>query len=196
MAEDTSLILYAMPFILSGLFSLFLWKGYQGSVGFPPREVYFLTTKNPILFVLGLVSVCLAAIIEVWSKSEGKEEILILISTKLRVVSYISLFFAFLFAFTADASPSINSAIGNLLEGKFAIIFPLFLMILSYLILPLNILSIKENYSQVIVLTFLLLSPLSLYALWSLKFAWSITIGISGTLLILACIIYYIVSKG
>jgi hypothetical protein len=193
LAEDVSLILYVIPFILSGVASLIFWQDYQGSLGFPPHQVYLLVTKNPVLFIGGLASICLAALIEAWGKSE---ETLNSISAKLRIVSYISLFFAFLFALTSNPNPSLSSAIANLLEGKFALLFPLFLILLSYLLLPLNLSPVKENYMQIITLLLLFLSPLSLYALWSLRFAWPITIGISGALLITACIVYYISSKG
>ncbi len=190
--ENISFILYLIPLIFSTVYAISLWVP-EGLSSTLPETVYFSVTKDPYLFIIGFLAICSAILIEVYGSS--KESRLNRIkenSRQLQVLAVISISAAVLSVWsTIGYSFNISGILQILLEGKYALVFPLMLFILAFLLntsFRFNLLSFNnlvKNASIILMIS----SPLIFYALWYIHVPWEGIISITLTILITGVIL-------
>ncbi len=195
--ENISFILYLVPLISSTIYAISLWTS-EGLSSTLPETVYLSVTKDPYLFLVGFLAICCAVLIEVFGSS--KESRLSRIETnskQIQILAVISFSAAVLSVWsTIGYSFDISRTLQILLAGRYALIFPLMLFILAFLLntsLKFNLLSfnnLMKNASFILMIA----SPLIFYGLWRIHVPWEGIISI--TLIILIIGVALILYKG
>ncbi len=195
LTENISFILYLIPLVASTVYALSLWAAQGLSVALPPT-VYFTVTKDPYLFLIGFAAVCAAVLIEIFgSPAEAKPSKLAENVRQIQLLAIICLVTAAIVSVwsAVDYAPSLGGIVGILLEGRYALIFPLMLFILSMLLNPssrftfLTPVNLLRNGSLIL----LIASPLLFFGLWRIHMSWPLIIGptlavvIAGTALLI-----------
>ena len=193
--ENISFILYLVPLISSIIYAISLWAS-EGLSSTLPETVYLSVTKDPYLFLIGFLAICCAVLIEVFGSS--KESRLSRIETnskQIQILAVISFSAAVLSVWsTIGYSFDISRTLQILLAGRYALIFPLMLFILAFLLntsLKFNLLSfnnLMKNASFILMIA----SPLIFYGLWRIHVPWEGIISITLiTLIIGVALILY-----
>ncbi len=195
--ENISFILYLVPLISSTIYAISLWASEGLSLTLP-ETVYLSVTKDPYLFLISFLAICCAVLIEVFGSS--KESRLSRIETnskQIQILAVISFSAAVLSVWsTIGYSFDISRTLQILLSGRYALIFPLMLFILAFLLntsLKFNLLSfnnLMKNASFILMIA----SPLIFYGLWRIHVPWEGIISI--TLIILIIGVALILYKG
>ncbi len=181
LTENISFILYLIPLVASTVYALAIWAAQGLSAALPPT-VYFTVTKDPYLFLLGFAAVCAAVLIEIFgSPTEAKPSKLVENVRQIQLLAIICLVTAVIAsAWSAVGyAPSLGGITGTLLEGRYALIYPLMLFILSLLLNPsskftfLTPVNLLRNSSLIL----LIASPLIFYGLWRIHMSWPLIIG-------------------
>lgn len=132
--EDVSLILYILPFIVSASYAIVLWAPI-GISSVIPAEVYFIVTRDPLIFLTGFLSILLALIIEVYAADPSlRQKIMDTGNTRLQKLAIASLILAGLTAWSAAKYGSIAAILPILLDGKYTLIYPFLLLLTSFLL--------------------------------------------------------------
>ncbi len=193
--ENISFILYLVPLISSTIYAISLWTS-EGLSSTLPETVYLSVTKDPYLFLISFLAICCAVLIEVFGSS--KESRLSRIETnskQIQILAVISFSAAVLSVWsTIGYSFDISRILQILLAGRYALIFPLMLFILAFLLntsLKFNLLSfnnLMKNASFILMIA----SPLIFYGLWRIHVPWEGIISITLiTLIIGVALILY-----
>jgi hypothetical protein len=160
---DVALLLYATPFILSFAYALYLWvkAGLSSTL---PSLVYIQVTQSPYVFLVGFAAVALACLLDFNSEEPAmRRGAVFVLSRRLQSIAFAALILAFLSAWYA-AGFDLGGLGFNLLDGRYALIFPALLVLFSFLILP----SVKMqgvNRNNLLVIVLLIASPAALYEL-------------------------------
>lgn len=158
---DIAVLLYAAPFIINFLYAIYLWAG-AGFSAILPQLVYLEVTQNPYVFLLGFAAVSGAAMIDFDSSTvEARRSSLVSLSKRLQWIAALSFILACLAALYSAAGNPANMAY-NLLDGRYPLIFPAVLLLLSFAILP-TFRFQRANTRNGIVLLLLFASPVALY---------------------------------
>jgi len=133
--QDVSFLLFLVPFAASGIYALYLWA--EGGISaILPKTVFLQVTENPYVFLLGFVAVVVGATLDVTSEALPKRrQKLVQESNRLQFLAVTALVLGGLSAWYA-AGFDIGAGASNLLEGRYAIIFPALLITVSFLMLP------------------------------------------------------------
>jgi cation transporter-like permease len=163
-SDDASILLYMVPFIASGVYALYLWVG-RGISFVLPSSVYLTVTRDPILFLVGTFSVMLGVVLEVSSTGpSGRSAKLGSVGSTLQTIALASFILAFVCAFYAHGFYDFSGAVSDFIVGRFSIIFPVMIILFSYLASArFNLSSIRTP--TVLGIVAMLLSPASLYAI-------------------------------
>jgi len=160
--EDLSTLLYLVPFIASGVYGLILW--IQSGISLTlPTSVYLTVTRDPFLFILGTLSVLLGVMVEVNSTElKARRSRLQSLSGTLQSMAAASLILVLLAAWYSNGFTDLGSAATDFIIGRYGIVFPAMLVLLSYLI------SAQFRFASLtgrkaIALIAMLLVPVSLY---------------------------------
>ncbi len=180
LTENISFILYLVPLVASAVYALAIWAAEGLSAALPPT-VYLTVTKDPYLFLLGFAAVCAAVLIEIFGSPVGvKLSKLAENARQIQILAMICIATAILSVWSATGySPSSGRILGILLEGRYALIFPLLLFILALLLNPtsnfgfLSPANLLRNGSLIL----LIASPLVFYGLWRMRMPWPAIIG-------------------
>ncbi|MGD0319693.1 MAG: hypothetical protein ABSB56_08355 [Nitrososphaerales archaeon] len=161
-SDDASVLLYAVPFLASGIYALYLWTA-GGISSVLPESVYLTVTKNPILFLVGTFSVMLGVVLEVSSASPaGRPTKLGAVSSTLQTIAATYFVLAFVCALYANGFSNVSGAANDFLTGRFNLIFPLVMLLFSYLIAArFDIVSVRTP--TILGIVAMLLVPASLY---------------------------------
>lgn len=180
--ENISFILYLVPLILSASYTLFLWisKGLSFTI---PETVYLAVTKDPFIFLIGFLSICLAVLIEIFSSPI--ESRLIKLTDNARQIQFLAFICMGSVVVSVWSTSGYSLNLGQflqiLLEGRYALIFPLMLFIFSLILNPklkINIFSINNLIKNASIF-FLIASPLIFYGLWRIHVPWESLISIT-----------------
>jgi len=164
--EDAALILYLIPILLNGGYGL--WKWVTGGADLAAlQQIYINLTREPVVFLAGLIAVCLAVVLDAryLSPIEDVDRRV----TRLAVFCFIT---ALIIALISTRF-NLSSGLTLFLQGRYALIFPALLMVLSFLfrVRGVSLASLK-GVRRWLSLLLLLISPLSLYLLWRLGVVW------------------------
>jgi len=161
-AEDFSTILYLVPFIASGVYGLVLWV--QNGVSLTlPTSVYLTVTRDPYLFMLGSLSIMLGIIIEVNGTDSGTRPAkLVSLGNTLQSIAAASLILVLLSAWYANGFTDLTGMATDFIVGRYGLVFPAVLVLLSYLLsAQFNLVSLANR--KVLAIVAMLLVPVSLY---------------------------------
>ena len=160
--EDISTLLYSVPFLASAVYGLALWV--QGGLSaILPSSVYLTVTRDPILFIVGSVSVMLGVLVEVNGADPSvRPAKVISLSNTLQTIAVASLILVLLSAWYANGFTDLTGAATDFIVGRYGLVFPAMLVLLSYLISArLGLSSLTSRKSLAIIA--MLLVPVSLY---------------------------------
>jgi len=193
-AENISLILYLVPLIASTIFTLYLWISEGLSLTLP-ETVYLTVTKDPYLFLIGFFAICLGILIEIYASPSDSKLIRFADNSKqIQILAFICIGSVILSVWSVSGySFNFGRILQILLEGRYALVFPLLLFILSFLhnpTLKFNFLSFNIIIKHVSIFL-LIASPLVFYGLWRIHVPWVFLISITLITLFLGIVFLY-----
>ncbi len=193
-SEDLSFLLYLSPIVLNGAYALYLWisKGITSSL---PPDIYLAVSESIVIFLVGVLAVCVAVVIDLWVSPRDLRVKKIEENTlRMRNLAFIYFILSLISAWSAVGYSLNPSNIFDIyLKGQYALLYPVFLFGLSFALSP----SIKDNLKvstilfEVIPLVLIICSPLMFYLLWRLHsstlaiFSIPLSIFIAGVALFL-----------
>jgi hypothetical protein len=179
-AEDLSTLLYLVPFLASGIYGIVLWVQAGISVVLP-SSVYLTVTRDPILFIIGSLSIMLGVMIEVSSSDPAKRrDTLSSLGGTLQSIAIASLILVLISAFYANGFLDVSGAATDFIIGRYGLVFPAILVLLSYL-LTAQFKWSSLMHRKVLAVIALLLVPASIYELGKRQ----PTLGLGGALALL-----------
>lgn len=134
LSEDATAVLYLVPFLVSAAYGLYLWVrgGLSATL---PKTVYLTVTRDPYVFMLGSFAVMLAVVVEVTSaESAGRQAKAKSTGDTLQSVAAASVVLALLGAWYANGFVNITGTVTDFIVGRYSIIFPAVMVLLSYLV--------------------------------------------------------------
>jgi hypothetical protein len=133
--QDASFLLFLVPFAVSAVYAIILWV-QSGISAILPQTVFLQVTEDPYVFLLGFAAVMVGATLDVRSEALSKRrQKLVEESNRLQFLAVAALVLGALCAWYA-AGFDIGAGAANLVEGKYAIIFPALVIAVSFLMLP------------------------------------------------------------
>jgi len=133
--QDVSFLLFLVPFAASAIYAIYLWveSGISATL---PQSVFLQVTENPYVFLLGFAAVVVGATLDVTSEALPKrKQKLVEESNRLQYLAVTALVLGGLCAWYA-AGFDVGAGVSNLLDGRYAVIFPVMVILVSYLMLP------------------------------------------------------------
>jgi hypothetical protein len=187
--EDISTLLYMVPFIASGVYGLMLWV--QSGISLVlPTSVYLTVTRDPILFVVGSLAVMSGLIIELnYTEPAARPAKLLSLGKVLQSIAVASLVLVLICALYANGFTDLNGTVSDFIIGKYGLVFPAMLVLLSYLITARFRLEALMN-RNVMAIVALLLVPASLYEIG--RHHTGLGIGIAFLLLMVGLALYIV----
>jgi hypothetical protein len=163
-SDDASVLLYMVPFIASGVYALYLWVA-GGFSSILPTSAYLTVTRDPILFLVGTLSVMLGVVLEVsYAGPAGKTAKLGSVGDTLQTIAVASFILALVSALYAHGFSDVSGAVSDFLVGRFSLVFPGVMVLFSYLITArFNLSSLRRP--TILGIIAMLLSPAFLYAI-------------------------------
>jgi len=190
--EDVSTLLYLVPIVVPIIYALVLWV-QTGISPVLPSSVYLTVTRDPILFIGASLAVMLGVIIEVNGTEPGARSAkLTSLGGTLQSIAVASLVIVLIGALYANGFTDITGAATDFIVGRYGIVFPATLVLLSYLMtvrfkLP------GVTRRQILAAIALLLVPVSLYEVGKRQTAFGV--GIAFVLLVLGLALYLVPEK-
>jgi len=179
-SEDLATLLYLVPFLASGLYGLVLWV--QGGISpMLPSSVYLTVTRDPYVFIVGSLAIMLGVVLEVNGTEPAQRPVkLSSLGSTLQYVAATSLALVLICAWYANGFTDLSGAATDFIIGRYGLVFPAMLVLLSYLITAqFRLASLADR--KVLALVALLLVPASLYEIGKRQ----ITVGLALALLLL-----------
>jgi len=178
--EDLATLLYLVPFLVSGIYGFVLWV-QSGISPMLPSSVYLTVTRDPYVFIVGSIAILLGVLLEV-NGTEPAQRVAKLSSlgSTLQYVAAASLVLVLICAWYANGFTDLSGAATDFIIGRYGLVFPAMLVLLSYLITAQFRLASLAN-RKVLALVALLLVPASLYEIGKRQ----ITVGLALALLLL-----------
>ncbi|HEY6283979.1 MAG TPA: hypothetical protein VIW22_08660, partial [Nitrososphaerales archaeon] len=177
---DVSTLLFLVPFVASGVYGHVLWV-QSGISPFLPTSVYLTVTRDPVLFIVGSLSIMLGVMIEVNSADPSvRQAKLASLGNYLQSMAIASLVLVIISAFYANGFLDLSGAATDFIVGRYALVFPAMLVLLSYLLTARFRWSSLKNRKVLAVIS-LLLVPASIYELGKRQ----PTLGLGGAFVLL-----------
>ncbi|MCP8312947.1 MAG: hypothetical protein H3Z53_01035 [archaeon] len=178
MIEDLSFLLYISPFLINGLYALYLWF----TSNLLPADVYLKVTNDSIVFLAGVLAIIIALVMEVrMNPKDMKIKKIGENIPRMRILAFLFIILSLISVWSASGySSNILDVLDLYLEGRYAILYPLLLLFFSFVLSP----SIKHFFKfsiiifEVIPIVLIASSPLLLYIFWRLKLSSSIVFSI------------------
>lgn len=190
--EDISTLLYLVPFVGAGVYGLVLWV--QNGISLVlPTGVYLTVTRDPYLFMAGSIAVMLGVILEVnWTEPEGRGAKLLSLGGTLQSIAVASLALVLICALYANGFTDLNGTATDFILGKYGLVFPATLVLLSYLITAQFKIEAITN-KKVLAVIAMLLVPASLYEIGRRQTA--LGVGIAFVFLLAGLALYLMPEK-
>jgi hypothetical protein len=174
--SDVSALLYALPFVVPGVYGIYLWTIQGLSMGFT-SSVYLSVTRDPYVFLVGSLGVLLAAVLDVKSTEPAARNSRTTSASRILLGIGASTFvLAVLFAFLANGF-GLSETISDMVVGKYSLIFPSVMVLAGYLTYaPLKLGSLRNMRNLGIICMFVV--PLAVYALGRRSLAGGLGVGL------------------
>jgi len=178
--DDVSVLLYMVPFIASGIYGIYL--GVSGKVSFLlSSSVYLAVTRDPIVFLIGTLSVMLGVVLEISSTGPAERPAkLVSVSNTLQIIAAASFTLALVCALYAHGFSDVSAAATDFITGRFSLIFPIIMVLLSFLITARIDLG-SVGTPTVLGIVAMLLVPISVYEVGKR----STVLGLAGAVLLM-----------
>jgi hypothetical protein len=185
--EDVSTLLYLVPIVVPIVYALVLWV-QSGISPILPSSVYLTVTRDPVLFVGVSLSVMLGVIIEVnGTEPAARPAKLTSLGGTLQSIAVASLVVVVIGALYANGFTDLGGAVTDFVVGRYGIVFPAALVLLSYL-LTVQFKLPGVTRMQILAVIALLLVPVSLEEIGKRQTA--LGVGISFVLLVIGLALY------
>lgn len=184
LGEDVAFLLYLVPLLASGAYGLVLWsaRGLSASL---PSDIFLAVTKDPRLFLAGVIAVCIGALLEIYLGKdralEAREN-----ASRMQLLAAVAAASAALSAWSASGySGNLVSVLDLLVTGRFSLLYPAMILFASLLISS----SLRREvrvWATLLEGAALLLvaaSPVALYVGWRLRFEWGNALLLATALL-------------
>jgi hypothetical protein len=133
-SEDVPFVLYLVPFLATAVYGLYLWAKSGVSL-FLPTTVYLTVTRDPYLFMIGSFAVLLGVILDVGSGDQASRPLRMKsVGNLLQSIALASLVLSLLGAWYSNGFIGLSGTATDFFVGRYSIIFPAMLVLLSYLI--------------------------------------------------------------
>ncbi|MGA2665771.1 MAG: hypothetical protein ABSF83_12605 [Nitrososphaerales archaeon] len=184
--EDVPFVLFLVPFVVSGVYAIYLWA-QAGLSSTLPQTVFLQVTENPYVFLLGFLAVIVGAMIDVMLAEPSQRKLKIVQeSSTLQKIAVAALVLGCLSAWYA-AGFDLGTGANNVVAGRYVVVFPALLVLFSFLMLP-SVTVKKDQLNGVLVVVLLLLVPLSVDEIGKRSFFAGMGAGI--VLLVIAIYLY------
>ena len=190
--EDVSTLLYIVPIVVPIIYALVLWV-QSGISPVLPSSVYLTVTRDPILFIGASLAVMLGVLIEVnGTEPTARATKVASLGGTLQSIAVASLVIVLISALYANGFTDITGAATDFIIGRYGIVFPAALVLLSYLMtvqfkLP------GVTKMQILAAISLFLVPASLYELGRRETA--LGVGVAFVLLVAGLALYLLPEK-
>jgi len=190
--EDVSTLLYIVPIVVPIIYALVLWV-QSGLSPVLPSSVYLTVTRDPILFIGVSLAVMLGVLIEVnETEPPARAAKVASLGGTLQSIAVASLVIVLISALYANGFTDITGAATDFIIGRYGIVFPAALVLLSYLMtvqfkLP------GVTKTQILAAISLFLVPASLYELGKRETA--LGVGVAFVLLVAGLALYLLPEK-
>ena len=190
--EDVSTLLYLVPIVVPIAYALVLWV--QGGISATlPSSVYLTVTRDPTLFIGASLAVMLGIIVEVnGTEPKRRPAVLASLGGTLQSIAAASLVIVLIAALYANGFTDITGAATDFIIGRYGLVFPATLVLLSYLItVRFTLPGVTKRQAGAAVA--LLLVPVSLYEVGKRQIV--VGIGIAFVLLVIGMALYLVPEK-
>jgi hypothetical protein len=191
-SEDLSTLLYMVPFIASGVYGLALW--IQSGISLVlPASVYLTVTRDPVLFIVGSLSVVFGLLVEMdGTNPAARSAKLASLGNTLQSIAIASLVLVVICALYANGFTNLGGAVTDFIVGKYGLVFPATLVLLSYFVTArFRVEAITSR--RVAAMIALLLVPVSLYEIGKRQTA--LGLGVALLFLVLGVALYLLPQK-
>ena len=190
---DLSAILYLVPFALSGVYAIYLWA-QTGLSALLPTSVYLTVTRDPYVFMAGSVAIMLAVVLDLSGTEQGgRKAKLSSLAGTLQSVAIASLILVVIAAFYANGFINVSGAADDFIVGRYGLVFPGVMFLLSYLITArFNFRGLQNPRALGIIA--LLLVPASIYEIGKRQTA--LGLGVAFVLLVVGLVTWLIPQRG
>ena len=162
--EDIAFFLYLLPIVASIVYGVYEWVAIAHTSSMP-FLAYAIVAKSQYLFLVSLAAICVAIIVEVRSANLPlREGIVKDNSTRLQVLAVVVLIISFAAALSV-ASYNIPNAVSIFIAGRYPLVYAFFLVGISLLLSPRQILGNAKISSipDIVGLVLLTASPVVFY---------------------------------
>jgi len=134
--EDASTLLFLVPFIASGADAIYLWVS-SGISAKLPSSVYLDVTRDPYIFLVGILAVLAAVLLDVNGVDrQVRRERLAWTSGYLQKTAAACFVLSLVMAWYANGFLDLSGAAEDFVVGRYSIVFPVILVFFSYLVNP------------------------------------------------------------
>ena len=176
--EDVAFFLYLVPIVASIVYGAYEWA-ITAKTSAMPSTAYLVVSKSPYLFLLSLVAVCGAIVVELaYSDITERNSIVQANTLRLQVLAVIVLIISLAAAISAGGY-NLANGISFFVNGRYALIYAFFLIGISLLLAPKQVLGNAKRSSlpEVVGLILLVLSPIIFYGGVKIHLPYSISLG-------------------
>lgn len=132
--EEVPTILYLVPFLASGVYGIYLWAA-NGVSALLPSTVYLAVTRDPYVFIVSSVAAMLGMVVEVGSAEAADRQAKVKSAAgTLQSIAVASFVLALIFALYSNGFVHVSDAATDFMVGRYAVVFPMMMVLLSYLI--------------------------------------------------------------
>ena len=163
--EDIAFFLYLVPIVASIAYGVYEWYSVAITASMPPLA-YLIVAKSQYLFLISLLAVCFAIIFEIRSTNlQEREAVVRANSIRLQWLAIITIIVSLAAAISAG-NYNISNGLVIFVQGRYPIIYAFFLVGISLLLTPKQIVGNARVSSLPEILGMLLLvaSPVIFYA--------------------------------
>ena len=181
--EDAAFLLYLVPVVVSIIYGAVDWASTAKTSTMPPAA-YLDVAKSPYLFLVSLVAICLAVILEVRSTSATDRNGIVQANIfRMQILAVVVLIISFLASISAGGY-DLPTAFSLFVNGRYALIYSFFLIGISLLLAPKQVLGNLKVASLPDILGLLLLvaAPVLFYA--ALKVHLRLSVSAIGSLIV------------
>jgi hypothetical protein len=186
-SEDAAFFLYLVPIAASIIYGVYEWYHFGPKSHSMPGLAYVVVSKDPYLFLGSLAAVCLGFILELRGTPINERTNAISANSKrMQILAIIVLVISYAAGISAGGY-SLANGTSNFLIGRYALIFAFFLIGLSVVIAPKQILgNVKIGVvPEFIGLLLMAASPFLYYGATKLKLPFSAAASVGIIVLII-----------
>ena len=191
--EDMAFFLYLVPVVASIVYGVYEWYSIAHASTMP-FLAYEIVAKSQYLFLLSLVAICLAIILEVRSASAAEREGIVKDNSGRLLLLAIAVLIISFAAALSVGNYNIGNAFSIFITGRYPFVYAFFLVGISLLLSPKQIIGNAKISSlpEIVGLLILTASPVIFYLGFKLKGGF----GISAVAGILAAIVGLVLLVG